>query len=52
MEAFVNEENNEKIPKGLLGTQMPSLPRPLLLLGDARTLLRKAETVSKKVVPS
>ena len=46
MEFFENKENSKKTSKGLLGkgTQMPSpfpdpFPRPLLLLGDARTLL-------------
>jgi hypothetical protein len=52
MEFFENKENNKKISKGLLGTgtQMPSpFPRPLLLLGDARTLLRKRKLCPKKL---
>jgi len=47
----VNNDNEEKISKGLLGTgtQMPSPSQPLLLLEDARTLLQKRKLCPKNL---
>ena len=55
MESFVNKENDEKISKGLLGTGLKCRPLPQTLLQLRRrckNTFTKAETVSKKVVPS
>ena len=54
MESFVNKENDEKISKGLLGTgtQMPSPSPDPSPARRCKNTFTKAETVSKKVVPS
>lgn len=51
----MNKENDEKMPKGLLGaggsTAVP-FPKPILPLGDRRHSYKKVETVSPKIMPS
>jgi len=54
IEVFVNKENEEKISKGLLGTgtQMRPLPQTPSPARRCKNTFTKAETVSKKIVPS
>ena len=52
MEFFENKQNSRKNSKGTAGegdSNAVPFPSPLLLLGDARTLLRKRKLCPKKL---